>query len=403
MPIEVIAGAGPLTGLRVVELGTLIAAPFATRMLGDFGAEIIKIESPGGGDPLRKWRKLHQGTSLWWYLQSRNKKSVTLDLKSAEGQDIVRRLIAQADILVENFRPGTLEKWGLGWEELSKINPKLVMVRISGFGQTGPYANRPGFGAIGEAMGGIRHTTGSADRAPARTGVSLGDSLASLHAVIGALMCVLRVKTLGGQGQVVDVSLTESIFNIMESLIPEYDLLGEVRTRTDGKLPGIVPSNTYRTKDARWVVVAGNGDSIYRRLMVVIERPDLAASPDLQSNDGRVLQEQMIDTAIQEWVGRHPLDTVLAAFQTGEIPSSAIYTAADIVADAQYQAREMVLSERLPDGTAVKMPGVVPKLSGTPGRVGWLGPTLGAHTREVLTGLGMSHPEIDALKAAGTI
>lgn len=394
---------GPLSGMRVVELGTLIAAPFAARILGDFGAEIIKIEAPGTGDPLRKWRKLHQGTSLWWFLQSRNKKSLTLDLRAEAGQEIARKLIAKADIVIENFRPGTLEKWGLGWEQLRTINPDLVMVRISGFGQTGPYAGRPGFGAIGEAMGGIRFTTGSSDRAPARTGVSIGDSLASLHAVIGSLMCLLQVKTRGGPGQVVDVSLMESVFNIMESMVPEYDLLGEIRTRTDGKLPGIVPSNTYRTADGDWVVVAGNGDAIFRRLMKTIGRSELADDPRMQTNDGRVQHEEAIDAAIHAWTEKRSRADVIAALEEADIPCSAIYSAADIVADPQYLARDMIAEQILPDGTQVKMPGVAPKLSETPGRVDWIGPALGAHTNEILDGLGLSRDEIDTLKAAGTI
>ena len=391
----------PLQRVRVIELGTLIAAPFATRMLADFGADVIKIEAPGSGDPLRRWRKMRNGTSLWWYLQSRNKKSLALDLSTADGREILRKLAATADIIVENFRPGTLEKWGLGWSELAQINPKLVMVRISGFGQTGPYRNRPGFGAIGEAMGGIRYVTGSPDQAPARAGISLGDSLASLHAVIGALMCLLRVKTGQGLGQVVDVSLTESVFNLMESLIPEYDALGVIRERSGGKLPGIAPSNTYRTRDGVWVVIAGNSDPIFKRLMSVIGREELAEDSRLQSNDGRVAHEELIDNAIAAWVALSDAPGILASLEAAAVPSSPIYSVADIVQDPQFIAREMFVQGELPDGGVVKLPGVVPKLSETPGKMKWVGPKLGQHTDEILTAMGYDAQQIAALRTAG--
>jgi crotonobetainyl-CoA:carnitine CoA-transferase CaiB-like acyl-CoA transferase len=394
---------GPLQGIRVVEIGTLIAAPFAARLLAEFGAEVIKIEAPETGDPLRKWRKLHEGTSLWWYLQSRNKKSICVNLKSAEGADVVKRLAADADIVIENLRPGALEKLGLGWDVLHAINPRLTMVRISGYGQTGPYRDRPGFGAIGEAMGGIRYTTGDVDGAPARVGVSLGDSLASLHGVIGALMSVLRVKTGQGDGQIVDVSLVESVFNLMESLVPEYDLLGHVRERSGGALPGIAPSNTYRTEDGGFVVIAGNSDPIFRRLMQVIGRPDLADDPALARNDGRVAQNAMLDTAITEWTSHHAIDDVLAALERAEVPSGRIYSVADIVADPHYQAREMLLKADLPGGASVRMPGIVPKLSETPGEVRWQGPALGEHTSSVLAGLGYDASEIERLRREGAV
>lgn len=394
---------GPLQGIRVIEIGTLIAAPFAARLMAEFGADVIKIEAPETGDPLRKWRKLHEGTSLWWYLQSRNKKSICVNLKSAHGVEIVKRLAADADVVIENLRPGALEKLGLGWDVLHAINPKLTMVRISGYGQSGPYRDRPGFGAIGEAMGGIRYTTGEVDGAPARVGVSLGDSLASLHGVIGALMSLLRVKTGQGEGQVVDVSLVESVFNLMESLVPEYDLLGHVRERSGGALPGIAPSNTYRTEDEGFVVIAGNSDPIFKRLMQVIGRPDLADDPALARNDGRVRHCAMLDQAITEWTSHHSTDDVLAALERAEVPSGRIYSVADIVADPHYEARDMLLEAQLPGGASVKMPGIVPKLSDTPGEVRWQGPTLGEHTGSVLSELGFANDEIERLRREGAV
>ncbi|MBU9323061.1 CaiB/BaiF CoA transferase family protein [Burkholderia gladioli] len=394
---------GPLQGIRVIEIGTLIAAPFAARLMAEFGAEVIKIEAPETGDPLRKWRKLHEGTSLWWYLQSRNKKSVCVNLKSPEGVEIVRKLASEADVVIENLRPGALEKLGLGWDALHALNPKLTMVRISGYGQTGPYRDRPGFGAIGEAMGGIRYTTGEIDGAPARVGVSLGDSLASLHGVIGALMSLLRVKTGQGEGQVVDVSLVESVFNLMESLVPEYDLLGHVRERSGGALPGIAPSNTYRTEDGAFVVIAGNSDPIFRRLMQVIGRPELAEDPALAYNDGRVKQNAMLDAAIGAWTSHHSIDEVLTALERAEVPAGRIYSVADIVSDPHYRAREMLIPATLPGGAAVTMPGIVPKLSDTPGTVNWQGPALGEHTADVLAGLGFGEDEIARLREQGAV
>ncbi|MFS2159413.1 CaiB/BaiF CoA transferase family protein [Pseudomonas sp. Pseusp122] len=393
----------PLSGIRVIEIGTLIAAPFAARLLGEFGAEVIKIESIGQGDPLRKWRKLHEGTSLWWYLQSRNKKSLALNLKSAEGIAIVKQLAESADVLIENLRPGALEKLGLGWDVLHAINPKLTLVRISGYGQTGPYRDRPGFGAIGEAMGGIRYTTGTPGSPPARVGVSLGDSLASMHAVMGALMSLLRVKTGQGDGQIVDVSLAESVFNLMESLIPEYDMLGHVRERSGGALPGIAPSNTYPTADGAYVVIAGNSDPIFKRLMQVIGRDDLGDNPEFAHNDGRARQSDLLDQAIADWTSSQPIDVVLQALEQAQVPAGRIYSVADIVADPHYQARDMLLDAQLPGGAAVKMPGIVPKLSETPGQINWQGPSLGQHTDSVLNGLGLTQGDIERLKRAGVV
>ena len=394
---------GPLAGIKVIEIGTLIAAPFAARMMAEFGAEVIKIEAPVDGDPIRKWRKLHEGTSLWWYLQSRNKKSVSINLKSAEGIAIVKQLAAGADVLIENLKPGALEKLGLGWDELHALNPRLTMVRISGYGQTGPYKDRPGFGAIGEAMGGIRYTTGEADGVPARAGVSLGDSLASLHAVMGALMSVLHVKTGQGAGQVVDVSLVESVFNLMESLVPEYDLLGHVRERSGGALPGIAPSNTYPTRDGAYVVIAGNSNPIFKRLMNVIGRPDLAEDPAFAQNDGRAAQSALLDAAIAGWTSANSIENVLAALEETGVPAGRIYSAADIVADPHYLARGMILNAELPGGARVKMPGIVPKLSDTPGEVRWQGPALGQHTAGVLAELGIAAADIQRMKNQGVV
>ncbi|PRA28435.1 CaiB/BaiF CoA transferase family protein [Pseudomonas poae] len=393
----------PLSGIKVVEIGTLIAAPFAARLMAEFGAEVIKIEAMGQGDPLRKWRKLHEGTSLWWYLQSRNKKSLALDLKSPEGLDLIKQLLGDADVLIENLRPGGLEKLGLGWDVLHALNPKLTLVRISGYGQTGPYRDRPGFGAIGEAMGGIRYTTGNPDSPPARVGVSLGDSLASLHGVIGALMSLLRVKTGQGDGQIVDVSLAESVFNLMESLVPEYDMLGHVRERSGGALPGIAPSNTYLTADGAYVVIAGNSDPIYKRLMTTIGRVDLAEAPEFAHNDGRAAKSGLLDAAITHWTSSRPIEQVLSALEVAEVPAGRIYSVADIVSDPHYQARDMLLNAELPGGVSVKMPGIVPKLSETPGGVNWQGPSLGQHTDDILGSLGLTGADIQRLKTTGVV
>jgi len=392
-----------LEKIKLPEIGTLIAAPFATRILAEFGAEVIKIEPIGKGDPLRKWRKLHHGTSLWWYLQSRNKKSLALNLKSPEAIALIKKMIVDTDILVENMRPGALEKLGLDWETLKSINPKLTFVRISGYGQSGPYKDKPGFGAIGEAMGGIRYTTGSQDSAPARVGVSLGDSLASLHAVIGALMSIVNIKTNNGNGQIVDVSLAESVFNIMESVVPEYDLHGFIRERSGGSLPGIAPSNTYRTKDNAFVVIAGNSDPIFKRLMHVIGREDLANRPEFEHNDGRAQQSDLLDAAIESWSRQHSIDEVLQQLEQAEVPSGRIYSVADMVNDPHFNARDMLLSTELPDGQVVKMPGIVPKLSETPGQVKWRGPELGEHTESVLKQYGYQAEDIESLRVSGVV
>jgi len=397
------SGSFPLQGIKVVELGTLIAGPFCARLLAEFGAEVIKIESPAGGDPLRKWRKLHEGTSLWWYAQARNKKSVTLDLKHPDAQEIVRRLVKDADIVVENFRPGAMEKWGLGWDELSKINPRLVMVRLSGFGQTGPYRDRAGFGAIGESMGGLRYVTGHPDRPPVRVGVSIGDSIAALHGVIGAMMALHHRNMNGGRGQYVDVALYEAVFNMMESVLPEYGMFGFVRERSGASLPGIVPSNTYVTRDDKYVVIGANADSIFKRMMNAIGRADMANDPSLAHNDGRVARTEEIEKVIGDWVAANDLDRVLAILEKADVPSGKIYDIADIANDAHYAAREMIRSHRLKDGKSVKLPGVVPRLSETPGDTRWVGPALGEHTAEVLSALGYSNEQQQDLRRRGVI
>lgn len=394
---------GPLDGVRVVELGSLIAGPYAASVLAQFGAEVVKIESPGVGDPLRKWRKLHRGTSYWWYAQSRNKKSVTVNLRSARGQEIVRELVKRADVVVENFRPGTLEGWGLGWEALSRVNPSLVMLRISGYGQTGPYRDRPGFAAIAEAMGGMRDLAGYPDRPPVRAGISIGDTLASLYGVIGALLALLHLKAGGGKGQVVDVALYEAVFAVMESVVPEYSALGHVRQRSGASLPGICPSNTYPCRDGRYVVIAGNSDGIFKRLMRAVGRPDLADDPRLAGNEGRVAHEGMIDAAIAAWTSPREVEQVVRLLEQASVPASKIFTVADIFADPQFRAREMIERFTLAGGQPLDVPGVVPKLGETPGGTRWLGPELGADTAEVLGALGIGGDELERLRAEGVV
>ncbi|MET0509596.1 MAG: CoA transferase [Burkholderiaceae bacterium] len=369
-----------LAGLRVLELGQLIAGPFAGKTLADFGADVIKVEPAGVGDPLRKWRMLREGTSVWWEAQSRNKRSICLDLRAAEGQEQVRELAREADVLIENFKPGTLEKWGLGWDELHALNPRLVMLRISGYGQTGPYAQKPGFGALGEAMGGLRHLTGEPGRIPVRVGVSIGDTLAALHGVIGVLLALRHRDQNGGEGQCIDVALYESVFNVMESLLPEYDAFGAVRDRAGSALPGIAPTNAYKCRDGGYVLVAGTGDSIFRRLMAAIGRQDLADDPGLAQNDGRVARSEELDAAIGAWTATRDPAEVLEILDAANVPVGRIYSVADIARDPQYLAREMILETHDADGRPLKVPGVVPKLSATPGALRHPAPRLGQHT-----------------------
>jgi formyl-CoA transferase len=394
----------PLAGVRVLELGQLVAAPFCGMLLAAFGAEVIKIEPPGGGDPMRTWRKLYRGTSLWWYSMGRNKKSITLDLRHPQGQALFRRLVADgADVVVENFRPGRLEEWGLGPDDLARLQPGLVMVRISGFGQTGPYARRPGFAAIAEALGGLRHLTGEPGRPPVRTGVSLGDTLAGLHGALGALLA-LRQRDASGRGQVVDTAIHESVFNMMESLLPEYDVLGYVRQPAGAALPGIVPSNTYACAGGRLIVIGGNSDAIYRRLMEAIGRGDLAADPELQDNPGRVARGGEIDAAIAAWTAARPFDEVFRALEAAEVPVGPINDIADIARDPQFAARGMFESFSLEDGQPIRIPKVVPELSETPSRTHWLGPALGSHNREIFCGrLGLAPEELDSLRTGGIV
>ncbi|PCF95907.1 CaiB/BaiF CoA transferase family protein [Vreelandella nigrificans] len=392
----------PLQGLKVLELGQLIAGPFATKLLGEFGADVIKIEPPGTGDPLRKWRMLEEGTSLWWHVQTRNKRSVALDLRSAEGQKLVRQLAAEADVVVENFRPGTLDNWGLGWEALSALNPRLIMVHISGYGQTGPYRDKPGFGVIGEAMGGLRYLTGQPGEPSVRVGVSIGDSLSALYAVIGTLLA-LQERNRSGLGQEVDVALYESVFAMMESLLPEFDASGQVREPSGSALPGITPSNAYRCQGGDYVLIAGNGDSIFKRLMGVIGREDLANDPALAHNDGRSQQAEIIDAAIQAWTKERPRDAILQALDDARVPVGYPYTAEDIAHDPHYLAREMIQTFTRPNGKPLKVPGVLPKLSATPGRLGNGGPQLGQHTDDVLDELGIDHETRAKLRQAGII
>ncbi len=392
----------PLAGVRVLELGQLIAGPFCAKLLAEFGADVVKVEPPGLGDPLRKWRHLKDGTSVWWHVQSRGKRSVALDLRHPEGQAVARRLARSADILIENFRPGTLEAWGMGYDELARDNPGLVMVRVSGYGQTGPYRERPGFGVIGEAMGGLRHITGTPDRPPSRVGVSIGDTLSALYGIIGALLA-LQARARTGRGQVVDVALYESVFSVMESTLPEFDAFGVVRERTGSILPGIAPTSAYRCGDGSYVLIAANADSIFRRLCKAMGRDDLAADAALAHNEGRAARQGWLDDEIEAWTSTRAPADVLAAMAAADVPASRICSIADIAADPHYAAREMIRRIALPDGGTLAVPGVVPKLSATPGAVAGGGPRLGEHTDAVLREAGYDDAAIAALREAGVI
>ncbi|HET8748533.1 MAG TPA: CaiB/BaiF CoA-transferase family protein [Ramlibacter sp.] len=394
--------AGPLAGLKVVELGQLIAGPFAAKTLADFGADVVKIEPPGAGDPLRSWRLLKNGTSVWWQVQSRNKRSLALDLKQPEAQEIVRKLAAEADVLIENFRPGAMEGWGLDPQQLVAANPRLVVLRISGYGQTGPYRDRPGFGVVGEAMGGLRHLTAEPGRVPVRVGVSIGDTLAALHGVIGILMA-LHERQRSGQGQVIDVALYEAVFNCMESLLPEYSAFGAVRGPAGSALPGIAPTNAYLCAGGGYALIAGNGDSIYKRLMAAIGREDLGNDPELANNTGRVKRVEEIDAAIGAWTKTRTVDEVLQALDAASVPAGRIYTVADIAADPHYAARGMLQQIRLDDGDTLTVPGIVPKLSRTPGGQHRNAPRLGQDSEAVMRELGLTEEQIAGLKRRGVV
>jgi formyl-CoA transferase len=392
-----------LSGIRVLELGQLIAGPFAAKTLADFGAEIIKVESPQEGDPLRKWRMIHEGTSVWWQAQSRNKQSICIDLRVKEGQDIVRRLAKEADVLIENFRPGTMEKWGMGWDELHTLNPKLIMLRVSGYGQDGPRRDEPGFAAIAEATAGLRYITGHPGEVPARAGLSLGDTIAGLHGALGVLLALYERDARGGEGQMIDVALYEAVFNLTESLLPEYHVFGAVRQPAGGALPGIAPSNAYPCLDGQYVLIAANGDSLFKRLMELIGRADLANDPDLARNDGRAKRAEEIDQIIGEWSKQRTLEDILSALQSIAVPAGRIYTAKDIAEDPHYRARGVIQTVESAGGLKVEMPGVVPKLSNNPGSIRHRAPTLGEHTDIILQSLGLSAEQIKALKEAGIL
>ncbi|KQL52214.1 hypothetical protein AN964_00770 [Heyndrickxia shackletonii] len=398
-------GKKALEGLRVLEMGQLIAGPFAARLLAEFGAEVIKIEAPKKGDPIRTWRTVENGTSLWWYLQSRNKKSITIDLRKSEGQQLVRKLIEDIDVVIENFRPGTLEKWGLGYDVLKSINPSLIMVRVSGYGQDGPYREKPGFGSIGEAMGGMRYITGYPDRPPTRVGISIGDTVSALYAVIGALMAVYHRDVKGThEGQIIDVALYESVFSLMESTLPEYGRTGLIRERTGSSLPGVTPSNTYPCKDGKYIVIGANGDTIFKRLMNVMGRPDIAEDPRFANNAKRSEHADYLDQLIEEWTLRHPFMEIMKFLDEAQVPAGSIYSIEDIVNDPHYQARDMIRDVEVEDIGILKMPGIVPKMSETPGDIEWAGPRLGQHTKEILSDkVHLSEEEIKELQEKGIV
>jgi formyl-CoA transferase len=395
---------GPLAGLVVIEMGTLIAGPFCGQILGDFGAEVIKIEDPKVGDPMRQWgRSLPKGLSPWWPVIGRNKKSVGLDLRKPEGQALAKTLIAKADVVIENFRPGAMEKWGLGYETLAADNPGLIMARISGFGQTGPYSQRAGYGLIGEAMGGLRYVTGEPDRPPARAGISIGDSLAAMHAVMGITMA-LHHRSRTGKGQVIDAALYESVLGVMENLITEYDITGYVRERSGSVLPGIAPSNAYPCAGGDLILIGGNGDNVYARLTEAMGRPDLKTDPKFIDHASRGVNQTELDEIIATWTATHALGDLLAKLEAHGVPSSRVYRAPDMLEDPQFVARDTIVSVEHPVFGPVRMQNAFPKLSATPGRVRWPGPTLGEHTEAVLAERADCSPaRIAALRASGVI
>ncbi|KQW73482.1 CoA-transferase [Phenylobacterium sp. Root77] len=400
---EAAANNGPLKGLKVVEMGTLIAGPFCGQILGDFGADVVKIEDPKTGDPMRQWgRSLPKGLSPWWPVIGRNKRSVGLDLRTPEGREIALKLIDQADVLIENFRPGTLEKWGMGYEALSARNPRLIVARVSGFGQTGPYAKRAGYGLIGEAMGGLRHVTGEPDRPPARAGISIGDSLTAMHAVMGITMA-LHARERTGRGQMIDAALYESVLAVMENLVTEYDLTGYVRERSGSILPGIAPSNVYPCAEGEMILIGGNGDTVFARLAEAMAQPDLAADPKFVSHAARGENQKELDEIIAAWTATWTLGDLIAHLEASGIPCGRVFRAPDMLENEQYQAREAIVELPHPAFGKVKMQNAFPKLSETPGAVRWPGPDLGQHTDEVLGELGLAPDAVAALRTKGIV
>ena len=401
--VEEMNGRRPLDGIKVLELGQLIAGPQAGCVLAYFGAEVIKVESPGDGDPIRTWRVLDsEGTSFWWQSIARNKKSVTVNLKSDKGRELVRQMINEVDVVIENFRPGTMEKWGLAPDSFKATNPALVYTRVSGYGQSGPLASKPGFASACEAYGGFRYVNGFSDRAPVRPNLSLGDTLAAMHAVIGVLLALLnRVGT--GCGQMVDVSIFESVFNMMEAVVPEYSGSGVVREPSGSTLTGIVPTNTYQCSDNKYVVIGGNGDSIYKRLMICAGREDLADDPRLSDNAGRVEHEDEIDRALNDWTGQHDSEKILAVLDDARVPSGPIYSVADMFSDSHYRARGLFEGVEHPEGE-LEIPAIHPRLDDTPGRTDHPAPKLGEHTCSVLRGLlNYTDDQIQQLREADAI
>jgi succinyl-CoA---D-citramalate CoA-transferase len=398
-------GVRPLDGVRVVEMGSLLAGPFCGQLLADFGAEVIKVEPPGKGDPMRQWgRNRKNDRTLWWPIIARNKKSVTLNLREEEGQELARRLVAGAEVLVENFRPGTMERWGLGYEDLRATNPGLVMVRVSGYGQTGPYKDRAGFGSIGEAMGGIRHVTGFPDRPPPRVGISLGDSVAATFGALGAVTALYHREARGGGGQVVDVGIYEAVLALMESTIPEYALAGHIRERTGAILPFVAPSNTYPTSDGDYIVIGANADTVFSRLAKALGYPEWAQDERYATHHARGEYQEELDVMISDWTKKHTADETLAVMNEAGVPAGKLFTAKDMVEDPHYAARENVVTVEDPEIGPFPMQNVVPRLSETPGEVRWTGPTLGQHNDEVYGEvLGLSEKEREALRERGVI
>jgi len=389
----------PLAGLRVIELGQLLAGPFTGTILGYFGAEVIKVEPPEG-DPIRQWREVKDGTSLWYHSLARNKKSVTLDLKSERGRELAFQLLTQADVVIENFRPGAMESWGLGPEQVSAVNPKVIYARISGYGQTGPFAHKPGYASVTEGYGGFRYINGEPGQAPVRPNISLGDTVAAIHAALGVALAVIQ-RFQSGQGQVVDVALYESVFNLLEGIVPEFDGAGVIREPSGTTITGIVPTNTYLCRDGKHVVIGGNGDSIFKRLMIEAGFPEIANDPDLAHNPGRVVQQQRIDSALSDWCGQHTSREIIEKLEAARVPVGPIYSVEDMMADPHYQARGMFETVEI-NGEPLKIPAILPKLSRSPGGTEWPGAMIGAHNDEIFRDLlGLSQEEIHELKEAG--